>query len=86
MDFFKRLFARQQVRTYNPTQWTTLYPSDTMERNLLENNKEWVFIATDKVANAVASVRFKVMRYQRNGDDRRWCTNRPWVVPERRQG
>ncbi|MCR2833486.1 phage portal protein [Parerythrobacter lacustris] len=39
------------------------------QRNLLEANKEWVFIAIDKVATAVASIRFKVMRYQRNGDD-----------------
>ncbi|MER0170359.1 MAG: phage portal protein [Nitrosomonas sp.] len=39
------------------------------DRNLLLNNKEWVFIAVDKVAGAVASIRFKVMRYQRNGDD-----------------
>lgn len=39
------------------------------ERNLLANNKEWVFIAVDKVASSVAAVRLKVMRYKRNGDD-----------------
>jgi HK97 family phage portal protein len=38
-------------------------------RNLLDANREWVFIATDKVASAVAGVRFKVMRYAKNGDD-----------------
>ena len=42
MDFFKRLFSRQHVRTYNPAQWTTSYPSGVIDRNLLENNKEWV--------------------------------------------
>ena len=68
MDFFKRLFQTAK-RTYNPAQWTTLYPTDVIERNLLENNKEWVFISVDKVAKAVATVRFKVMRYERNGDD-----------------
>ncbi len=37
--------------------------------NLLEANREWVFIAVDKVATAMQGVRFKVMRYKRNGDD-----------------
>ena len=53
----------------DPTQWTTIYPSDVTERNLLANNKEWVFISVDKIAKSVASVRFKVMQYKRNGDD-----------------
>lgn len=39
------------------------------DRNLLEANQEWVFVAVDKLATSVASVRIKVMRYQRNGDD-----------------
>lgn len=39
------------------------------ERALLEANREWVFIAVDKIASSVASVRFKVMRYTRSGDD-----------------
>jgi HK97 family phage portal protein len=39
------------------------------ERALLDANKEWVFIAVDKVAHATASVRFKVMQYRSNGDD-----------------
>jgi hypothetical protein len=68
MDFLKRLFARKE-RTYDPAQWTTLFPAEAVERNLLANNKEWVFISVDKVAKAVAAVRFKVMRYQRSGDD-----------------
>ncbi len=38
-------------------------------RNLLDANREWVFIAVNKVASSTASIRFKVMRYQRNGDD-----------------
>lgn len=38
-------------------------------RNLLAANREWVFIAVDKVASSVSSIRFKVMRYERNGDD-----------------
>jgi hypothetical protein len=51
MDFLKRLFARKE-RTYDPAQWTTLFPAEAVERNLLANNKEWVFISVDKVAKA----------------------------------
>ncbi len=43
--------------------------SGVQERNLLLNNKEWVAVAVDTIAAAVSSVRFKVMRYQKNGDD-----------------
>lgn len=43
--------------------------SGVNDRKLLDANKEWVFIAVDKVAHAVASVRFKVMQYRRTGDD-----------------
>lgn len=39
------------------------------ETALLEANKEWVFIAVDKVATAVTGVRLKAMRYQNSGDD-----------------
>lgn len=52
-------------------QWTVI-GSDVggvNDRNLLQSNKEWVFIAADKIARSVAGIRFKVMRYQRNGDD-----------------
>lgn len=39
------------------------------ERTLLLKNKEWVYIAVDRVAAAVASAPFRVKRYKRNGDD-----------------
>jgi HK97 family phage portal protein len=68
MEFFKRLF-RSKERSYSGEIWTALYPSDTVERALLEHNKEWVYISVDRVARAVASVRFKVMKYTANGDD-----------------
>lgn len=38
-------------------------------RNLLDANKEWVYVAVDRNAKSVAGVRFKVMRYRKNGDD-----------------
>ncbi|TFH72397.1 phage portal protein [Gammaproteobacteria bacterium LSUCC0112] len=41
----------------------------TTESNLLAANKEWVFIATDKNANSAKAVRYKVMKYTKNGDD-----------------
>lgn len=39
------------------------------ERNLLSANKEWVYVAVDKVALATAAVRLKVMKYKNSGDD-----------------
>lgn len=70
MDFLKNWFLPKSKKeaTYGGS-WTTIYPAEAVERNLLNNNKEWVFLATEKIAKAVESVRFKVMRYQRNGDD-----------------
>lgn len=40
-----------------------------VERALLEQNKDWVYISVDKIAKAVAAVRFKVMRHSTSGDD-----------------
>lgn len=68
MSFLSRWFKGAQ-KTYDPAQWTTIYSADQTERQLLASNKEWVFVAVDKVAKAVAAVRFKVMKYERNGDD-----------------
>lgn len=67
-----RLFQRHTKsadRDETGAVWQTIYPSNVVERNLLANNKEWVFIAVDKVALATTAVRFKVMRYRRSGDD-----------------
>lgn len=50
-------------------QWTTIFGGESSSQNPLEANKEWVFIATDKNAKSLSSVRFKVMRYKSNGDD-----------------
>lgn len=69
MDFLKRLFPWAKAKGLVTGQWTTLYPNDAIERQLLDRNKEWVFLSVDKVAKAVSAVRFKVMRYQRSGDD-----------------
>lgn len=73
-DNLRSLFPRNEKSTNAASNehWITISGGDTgiNDRNLLLNNKEWVFIAVDKVALAVSAVRFKVMRYQRNGDDR----------------
>lgn len=75
MDFISRLFSfggkKNAADTLYPGTWTPVGggAEGVNERNLLLNNKEWVFIAVDKVANATASVRFQVKRYQRSGDD-----------------
>lgn len=65
----QRLLPKSRANAYDPAQWVSITAPDATERNLLANNKEWVFIAADKIARSVAGIRFKVMRYQRSGDD-----------------
>lgn len=48
---------------------TILNGSSASGGSYLDANKEWVFIAVDKVAKSVSSVRFKVMKYNKEGDD-----------------
>jgi hypothetical protein len=43
--FLKRLAFCKTEKSYCGGTWTTIYPSDAVERNLVENNKEWIFIA-----------------------------------------
>jgi HK97 family phage portal protein len=60
------------VGDYFPGNWTVLSggpDNGVNERNLLTANTEWVYVAVDKVASSVASVKFKVKQYKRNGDD-----------------
>lgn len=72
-DNLKQYFKgnKKSANISSSEQWITLSgeADGVTERNLLLNNKDWVFIAVDKVATAVTSIRFKVMRYKRNGDD-----------------
>lgn len=71
ISFIRNLGKKSAADNLYPGTWTPIGGSayDTTERNLLASNKEWVYVSVDKVANAVASVRFKVMQYARNGDD-----------------
>ncbi len=70
-SFLRNLGSKKSVSNTFGGEWLPIGGVDdgVNERNLLLNNKEWVFIAVDKVASSVASIRFKVMRYKRNGDD-----------------
>lgn len=71
-DNFRNLFSGKQKSTnLSSDNWINLSGGNdgVNDRNLLLNNKEWVFVAVDKVASSVAGVRFKVMQYKRNGDD-----------------
>lgn len=63
--------SKQKSTNLSSDNWINLSGNNegVNERNLLLNNKEWVFVAVDKVASSVAGVRFKVMQYKRNGDD-----------------
>lgn len=51
--------------------WTIVggSPDSVDERNLLANNKEWVFVAIDRIAATVTSINFQVKKYKANGDD-----------------
>lgn len=66
-SFLRRLISKRAA----PNTWVPMIgaTSHINERNLLEANKEWVFIAVDKLATSMAGIRFKVMRYARSGDD-----------------
>lgn len=69
LDIFS-LFRQGKKAFGDGLTWTQITGGpDVVERNLLANNKEWVFIATDRNAQAVSNVRFRVMRYQNNSDD-----------------
>lgn len=70
LSFFKGSKKRSVEPTYGGTWITTGGGADGInERNLLQANKEWVYIAVDKVATAAASVRIKVMKYTKTDDD-----------------
>lgn len=76
MDIVSRLQAffrgepASTQKNYNGD-WTVVGgSSDSVhESNLLLNNKEWVYIAIDRIASAVTSVPIRVMKYKSTGDD-----------------
>lgn len=70
-DNFRDFFGKKKSTNLSSDNWINSSGGNdgVNDRNLLLNNKEWVFIAVDKVASSVAGVRFKVMQYKRNGDD-----------------
>lgn len=43
--------------------------SQVDRRNLLSNNKNWVYVCTDKIASSVASVELVLHKYNSKGDD-----------------
>ena len=70
MDFLKRLF-KSKKKGYDSSQWSSVGggTSGVDPKALLENNKEWVFIAVDKVSKGVSKIRFKVMKTVKGKDD-----------------
>ena len=53
--------------------WTPFYGADASSRvtkaNLMDNDKNWVYVCTDKIADSVAGVQLKLMRYSNKGED-----------------
>lgn len=70
-SLFQRVGGKKAAQDDYPGTWIPLGggTSGVNERNLLEANREWVYIAVNRVATSVAGIRFKVMRYARSGDD-----------------
>lgn len=73
MDFLKSLLPKSfksKKKGYDQNQWQSVGSSSGIDpRALLENNKEWVFIAVDKVSKGVQKVRFKVMKTKKGAED-----------------
>jgi len=71
-SFLKRFSQRVKATSANgwTAGWTVITGGEDSERNQLGANKEWVYIATDRNAKSTASIRFKVMQYKNNGDDK----------------
>lgn len=74
MNIFTSLLKRLSSEKASGDYSGTWFPADGTsgginQANLLEANKEWAFIAVNKIATSVASIRFKVMRYASSGDD-----------------
>jgi len=72
-SFITRLFATKAATADRyPGTWESVgggTADGVNTNNLLEANKEWVFVAVDRIASSVAGIRFKAMRYMKNGDD-----------------
>lgn len=67
-DIFSRLFKGAE-KSYQPFSSLTSSSGVVSQQNLIANNKNWVFVAVDRISSAASGVRFKVMRYKQNGDD-----------------
>lgn len=72
LDFFGLNRKQSTADTVYPGTWIPVGGNSTdgvNERNLLINNKEWVYIAIDKVASAAASVNIQVKKASTRQDD-----------------
>lgn len=71
-SLFDRFGGKKAMGDAYPGTWVALNGGgdNVTTANLLEANREWAYIAVDRIASSMAGIRFKVMRYVRNGDDR----------------
>lgn len=71
MEFFSRMmnWAKKEVTTT----WQTVWGSDGQDRvtpgTLMDNDKNWVYVCVDKIADSVSAIPLKLMKYNKNGDD-----------------
>lgn len=78
MDIFSRassVFSRvvRAVRKEVSASWTSMWGDSTSDRvnpaNFMANDKNWVYVCVDKIADSVSAIPIKLMKYNKNGED-----------------
>lgn len=79
MDFFSKnlpTFSRlfRTVKKEVTGIWTSVWGTDNWQSrvtqaNLMDNNKNWVYVCVDKIADAVSSIPLKLMKFNSSGLD-----------------
>jgi len=67
-NFLSRLFGGGREKGMNLAEWTPVSGGGAPVLGVANGDRNWVFVAVDKVGKACAAVRLKAMRYE-NGDD-----------------
>lgn len=74
---FKKL-RKQIAKALNPedASWSSItnrasagLSRNTSVANLMDHNKNWVYVCVDKIADTTAGINFRIRRYNKTGDD-----------------
>lgn len=70
MNIFQKISSLFNKKSFGENSlWIPISGGSTNTTNPLYNNKNWVFVAVDKVAGAASSVRLKVMKTKNDEED-----------------